>query len=70
MGFPTGTDGDILNLILNPTKSKGEEVLRKIDEKIQNHERNEQIFRTRIEIPAIDLSRVPRNLKAIMSFAK
>ena len=41
MGFPTGTEGEILNLLLNPTKSKGVEALRKIDEKIRNHERNE-----------------------------
>jgi hypothetical protein len=40
MGFPTGTDGDILDLIFKPTKCRGEEALRKIDEKIRNHEGN------------------------------
>ncbi len=37
MGFPTGTDEDILDFIFKPTKCKGEEALRKIDEKIRNH---------------------------------
>ena len=41
MGFPTGTEGEILKVILNPTKIKGGEALRKIDKKIQKHERNE-----------------------------
>ncbi len=57
-------------LQLLSTCNEAEEALRKIDEKIQNHERNDQIFGTRSEIPAIDLSRVPKKLMAIMSYAK
>ena len=34
------------------------------------NKRNLQIFGDRKEFPAIDLSRVPRNLKAIMAYAK